>query len=125
MSNFSAISWRKQVTFQQDDIHFVLDQHAKLHLYSASSLKKQYTGRHIVSLGTHYPVFEPTILRSFSLLPCALRKSNQISNSIVFCLTQSWIKPTINHTQEGHANHYTTGAVQYWKEPPNIQSCVN
>jgi len=31
MSNFSAISWQKQVTLQQDDedeVHFVLDQQA-------------------------------------------------------------------------------------------------
>ena len=37
-SFFSAISWREQVTFiSDDDVRFVLDQHAKLVLYSASS----------------------------------------------------------------------------------------
>jgi uncharacterized membrane protein len=40
LSNFSAISWREQVNFQWDDdeVRFVLDQHADLDFYSASSL---------------------------------------------------------------------------------------
>jgi hypothetical protein len=38
LSNFSAISWREQVNFQGDDndIYFVLDQHAWLDFHSAS-----------------------------------------------------------------------------------------
>ena len=49
MSNFSAISWWEQVTFwrdDDDDVHFVLDQHTWMDLYSASSLKQQSEGRH-------------------------------------------------------------------------------
>jgi hypothetical protein len=40
---FSAISWQEQVNFQWDDdeVRFVLDQHAKLDFYIASSLKQQ------------------------------------------------------------------------------------
>jgi hypothetical protein len=40
-SKFSAISWREQVTFQwdDDDVHFVLFEHAELDFYIASSLK--------------------------------------------------------------------------------------
>jgi hypothetical protein len=43
---FSAISWREQVNFQwhDDEIHFVLDQHAELNFHSASSLKRQFAG---------------------------------------------------------------------------------
>ena len=43
---FSAISWREQVNFQwnDDEVHFVLDQHAELNFYSASSLKQQSAG---------------------------------------------------------------------------------
>jgi uncharacterized protein YcaQ len=40
---FSAISWREQVTFwwdDNDDVRFVLDQHAELEMYSDSSLKQ-------------------------------------------------------------------------------------
>jgi hypothetical protein len=46
--NFTAISWREQVSFQWDDdeVHFVLDQHAELDFHSASSLKQQSAGRH-------------------------------------------------------------------------------
>ena len=42
MHNFSTISWREQTTFQlddddnDDDVHFVLDQHGELDFYSAS-----------------------------------------------------------------------------------------
>jgi hypothetical protein len=46
-SNFSPISWREQVNVQWDDdeVRFVLDQHAELDLYSASSLKQQFAGK--------------------------------------------------------------------------------
>ena len=52
-SNFSAISWREQVSFQWYDVHvhFVLGQHADLDFYSASSLKQQSEGRHVAPLG--------------------------------------------------------------------------
>ena len=47
------ISWREQVNFQRDDdeVCFVLDQHAELDFYSASSLKQQSAGRHVAPLG--------------------------------------------------------------------------
>jgi len=43
----------KRAIFQlyDDDICFVLDQHAELDFYSASSLKRQSADRHVVSLG--------------------------------------------------------------------------
>ena len=71
--NASAISWREQVNFQWDDdvVRFVLNQHAELDLYSASSLKHQSAGRHVAPLLlTHYPDFEPTSRYSIS---CMLR----------------------------------------------------
>ena len=34
-----------------DEVRLVLDQHAELDFYSASSLKQQSTGRHIAPLG--------------------------------------------------------------------------
>ena len=51
-SNFSAIYWQEQVTFQWDDndVHFVQDQHTELEFYSASSLKQQSAGRHVAPL---------------------------------------------------------------------------
>jgi hypothetical protein len=33
-----------------NDVHFVLDQHAELDIYSVSSLKQQSAGRHITPL---------------------------------------------------------------------------
>ena len=54
----SAISWREQVNFQwdYDEVRFVLDQHAELEFYSASSLKQQSVGRHVAPLGHIIPI---------------------------------------------------------------------
>jgi hypothetical protein len=55
-----------------NDVSFVLDQHAKLDLYNASSLNQQSAGRHVISL-VHIilipsqPVFTP--LRNSFCLP--------------------------------------------------------
>ena len=75
-SNFTAIamSWREQVNFQWDDddeVRFVLDQHAELDFYSASSMKQQSAGRHVAPLGhiIHYSDSEPTSLCHFGLSP--------------------------------------------------------
>jgi hypothetical protein len=48
-NRIGAISWQEQVHFQWDDdeVRFVLDQHAELDFYSASSLKQQSAGRHV------------------------------------------------------------------------------
>jgi hypothetical protein len=47
------MSWWEQVNFQwdDDDVHFVLDQHAELDFYSPSSLKQQFADRHVALLG--------------------------------------------------------------------------
>ena len=52
-SNFTAISWREQVNFQWDDdeVRFVLDQHAELDFFSASSMKQQSAGIYVAPLG--------------------------------------------------------------------------
>jgi hypothetical protein len=49
----TAISWREQVNFQWDDdeVRFVLDQHAELDFFSASSMKQQSAGRYVALLG--------------------------------------------------------------------------
>jgi hypothetical protein len=52
MSNFSAKSWREHVTFwwdDNDDVHFVLHQHAELDFYSVR---------------THYSDSEPTSVKT-------------------------------------------------------------
>ena len=63
----SAISWREQVNFQKDDdeVRFVLDQHAELDLYSAISLTHQSAVRPVAPLGhtilnPSHPVFALT-----------------------------------------------------------------
>jgi hypothetical protein len=42
----------KNTNFDDDDeVRFVLDQHAELDFYSASSLKQQYAGRNVTPFG--------------------------------------------------------------------------
>ena len=45
MARTSYFQW------EDDEVRFVLDQHAELNFYSASSLKQQSSGRHVTSLG--------------------------------------------------------------------------
>jgi hypothetical protein len=47
------LPWHEQVNFQWDDdeIRFVLDQHAYLDFHSVSSLKQQFADRHVAPLG--------------------------------------------------------------------------
>ena len=64
--------WREQVNFQWDDdeVRFVLDQHAELGLYSASSLKQQSAGRYMtMSLHSEHIILIPSrSVCSFSLM---------------------------------------------------------
>ena len=99
LSNILAISWQEQINFQwdDDDVLFVLDQHAELDFYSASSLKQQSGGRHIAPL------------EHIILIPsqcCVLSEEAINTNFIVFGLTWPGIKPTIYLTRGEHANHY-------------------
>ena len=51
--SYQGISLGEQVNFQWDDdeVCFVLDQHADLDFYSASSLKQQSAGKRFAPLG--------------------------------------------------------------------------
>ena len=54
MSNWSALSRREQVTFDDmiNEVPFVLDRHdLELHFYSATSLEEQFSGEHVFPLG--------------------------------------------------------------------------
>ena len=66
MSNFSAISWREQVTFRSDDndddVNFVLDQHTEMDFYSANSLKQQFTDRHVTFSSDKFPTLKASML---------------------------------------------------------------
>jgi hypothetical protein len=90
----SAISWREQVNFQwnDDEVRFLLDQHAELDFYSASSLKQQSTGKHVAPLGhiiliPNQPVFD-LLLNS-----ACLAEKQKITNFLVFGLTRTGSNP--------------------------------
>ena len=103
---FPAISWREQVDFQWDDdeARFVLDQHAELDFYSASSLKQQSADIHVAPL--RHIILIPS-QPVFALTPkcCMLSGEATNTNFIVFGLTRLGIKPTIYHTRRGNTNH--------------------
>jgi hypothetical protein len=81
-----------------DDVRLVLDQHAQLNFYSASSLKQQSEGRHVASL------------EHIMLIPwCELSGEATNTNCIVFGFTSQ--EPTPYQTRGEHKNHYTTDAV--------------
>ena len=59
------------------------------------------------STRTHYPDLE---VWSYHLC-CRLIREATHTNIIVFGLKWMGVKPTVYHTQDEHANHYTTEAV--------------
>jgi hypothetical protein len=88
-ANFSTISWREHVTFD-NDVCVVLDQH--INLCSASSLTQQSTDRHVASLRhiimiPSQPVFALT--PEWCVLIYILAELATITNFIVFALTRS------------------------------------
>ena len=98
---FQLFTWQEQVNIQWDDVFFVLDQHANLDFYSASSLKQQSAGRHVATLLTHYSDSEPI----------GLGGEATNSNFIVFGLTWQDLEPTMYCTRGEHVNHYATDAI--------------
>jgi hypothetical protein len=64
----TAIFWREQVNVQgnDDEVRFVLDQHAWLNCYSAISLKQQSSNRHVAPLGHIILIASQTV---FALSP--------------------------------------------------------
>jgi hypothetical protein len=72
-SNFSAILWWEQVNFQWDDdeVCFVLDQHAELDFYSASSLKRQiiqFYCRTFYPYNVFHLVLKPTFINFITII---------------------------------------------------------
>jgi hypothetical protein len=63
-----------------DEVRYILDQHAELDFYSASSLKKQSADRQCRPTRIHYPDSEPTSL--LFLLNAAFLKEKQFNHLI-------------------------------------------
>ena len=83
MSNFSVISITARTSYiwwDDNEVHFVLDQHAWLGFYDASSIIKQSTCRHVTPLGH-------IILYLLYLLNAALWRCNKYQ---IYCLWFYW-----------------------------------
>ena len=83
-----------------DEMMFVLDQCNKLDLYSTSSLKQQFLGRH--STRTHYPDSEPRLY-----LPLLVKAVCSKCPNTNFTL---WFEPT-SHPWSTTLKHYTTDMI--------------
>ena len=92
---FPAISWREQVTFRSDDNddnRFVLEHHAKLDFYSASSLKQQFESKHVAPL---WHIILITIHLAFSLT-----LSSCVLSGIKYQFNSLWIDSTGTRTHD-------------------------
>jgi len=103
----TVISRQEQVIFRwdDDDVHFVLEQHAELDFYSATSLKQQLAGRYVAPI---------ILIQGFALTPycCMLGGEATNTNFIVFFgLVRPGLKLAIYCTRGKHAKHYTTDTV--------------
>jgi hypothetical protein len=78
------MSWREQV---DDEFHFVLDKHAKLNLYSVSSLKQQSADRYIAQLGLIIMILSQPVV-ALSPLCCGLSRNATNNNFLSF-----WLDP--------------------------------
>ena len=95
--------------------HFVLDQHAELDFYIASSLKQQSADRHVAPLGHIILIPSRPVLLNAACLP----EKQHISICIVFGMTRQGLEPTIYRTRGEHSNHYATDVVRI------IRSCMD
>ena len=91
-------SWflSEQINFQWDDddeVCFVLDQHASLDFYSASSLKQQSTDKHVVQLGQNILLLSQPVF-TYSLVLCAQQRINK------YQLHSLWFDPIGAWTHE-------------------------
>jgi hypothetical protein len=58
--------WTSYIRWDENNVHFVLDQHAELDFYGAISLKRQYVARHVAPLGHIIPILSQPV---FALSP--------------------------------------------------------
>jgi hypothetical protein len=88
-----------------DEMMFVLDQCNKLDLYSTSSLKQQFLGRH--STQTHYPDSEPRLYLPLLVKAVCLAGKQQMPKYQFYTL---WFEPT-SHPWSTTLEHYTTDMI--------------
>jgi hypothetical protein len=106
---FSYILARGSYIWWDDDVRFVLDQHALLDFNCASSLKQQYTDRHVAPL-RHIILILRHHLCSLMLHAQGISHKYQFY-SVLFNPTR--LEP-IMYCTEGKPNQYTTNAVFYY-----------
>ena len=106
--------------WNEDEVCIVLDQHAYLDFYIASSLKQQPSGRHVAPLG-HIILIPSQPVFALSPLWCVLSGEATNNNFIVIGLIWSGLKPMICHTR---GEHYTTDDVWVFRTTPLMFECL-
>jgi len=85
---FSHIMTRtRYIRWDDDDFHFILDQHPELDFYSASSLKQQSVYRHVTPLRHIILILSQPIFVLLLSTVCLTEATN--TNFMVFGLTKS------------------------------------
>ena len=114
IANFSAISRREQVHIQwnDDDVRFVLDQHAEFDFYSAV----HWSNNSRINMSQHSDTlswFRVNQSLLFLLNAGCLAEKQQIPILLLYSLTRSGFEPTIYPTRGKHASHNTIDAVNW------------
>jgi len=65
---FQLFHGENKLIFNDDEVRFVLDQHAELDLYSASSLKQQSADRHVAPLGIVFKKIFISLIARYQIL---------------------------------------------------------
>jgi hypothetical protein len=105
------LTWREQVSFQWDDdeVRFVLDQHAELDFYSAHWNNSPWVVMLLHSDKLFWFRAKQTLL--FLLNAACFNGEATNTNFIVLGWTRSGLEHTTYHTGGEHANHYATDVV--------------
>jgi hypothetical protein len=130
MTNFSAISWIEQVTFQWDDdnddvlknwtsnFSYIMVRTSYISIWggwtsmlsSIFIVLAHWNNSRWVDMSLHTEWLQIPSQPLFTLTPwcCVLSGEAANTNIIVFGLTRPRLEPTISFTWSEHTNHYTT-----------------
>ena len=123
MFNLSATSCQEQVTgklgWVKDDVSFVLDHHAELDFYGASSLKQQSTGRHVaLTTKLHSLWYVPTMGWTHNL---SYSRLNMLTITPPMWFTYDWIpynsllhSGEIRPSQPPRSPQWSTDSINMW-----------
>jgi hypothetical protein len=115
------ISWWEQAKFQWDDdeVHFVLDQHGELDFYSPSSLKQQSVGGHVAPFGHIILIPSQPVSKDYNIgIGCFSAKHTALRRK-----SKDWLARNQNNVSEW-SDMSTRGLSFQWASIIKIQLSV-